>query len=614
MKKTNAVLLVACGALLGLVGCGPTTGGSESTVPGSTSSSSSSSSEAPVTVSTITNSLPSYLAQGSVINLDDYITVNHSDGTTSKDFEVTSNSEAVTLDGHSMTCSGIDDVRLTVTSGDVSIRVSFSILIQDNIDIIDWINDKELTTTNSSNFTIDIYSYSQTLGFYYGGTSVQKNETWAASFNKEDPGELYQGKANSFIVAYLADGNAYTGYYDTNDNVVFIPGNINSNYPYYYIAMPWEIDPLSFTTELDEETQEYIVAADASVSRSLLEICSFPMDRQGYTYSECVVVGVYDIDNDEEDELVLCPTFTDGVDTYIVGYMAVDEVGSTVNEDIQAAQVDESYVPEKPSVTEFGTVFATYDDVANSNYTTQVVLSACDENGAVVDVSTDSIQYLGADEGNSSVLIQHQFTTEGVLTTLGQKAVGDQNYSIVSQYGFFDRDGAVYSFYQDAEGTTVEVVEGVSTFSELDAVVQKSAAPVTTAAFEELNVTSKSTSGSTVMIASEVGNDYGDGQKTNSLFEQLFNAYDAFVWGSDPLGTYFTAPMDGWTGDTPVQALSLYSNYNYIAVDTSTNMVLVSVSMYLPFGELTNKYVDASYVISNIGTTTADFSGYTVAA
>ena len=50
------------------------------------------------------------------------------------------------------------------------------------------------------------------------------------------------------------------------------------------------------------------------------------------------------------------------------------------------------------------------------------------------------------------------------------------------------------------------------------------------------------------------------------------------------------------------------SNYEEVTVDTATKDVTVFVNAYLPFSDIENKNMGLKLTISNVGTTTNDFS------
>ena len=134
---------------------------------------------------------------------------------------------------------------------------------------------------------------------------------------------------------------------------------------------------------------------------------------------------------------------------------------------------------------------------------------------------------------------------------------------------------------------------------------------VTAAACDAVNWTSKKTAGTKTTFAGDTGDD-DKTTKTNQLFEQLLNMFGganygiiADMSGYVSAGTWWTEPQEFNGGD--YHALSLYSKYTNFTVDTATHEVEITFSMYAPIG-LTDGYFGMKMTLSDIGTTTFDFS------
>ncbi len=136
---------------------------------------------------------------------------------------------------------------------------------------------------------------------------------------------------------------------------------------------------------------------------------------------------------------------------------------------------------------------------------------------------------------------------------------------------------------------------------------------VTAAACDAVNWTSKKTNGTKTIFTGDVGDDDRT-TKGNLLFEQLLNMFggptysvlnNVIAGGKGNLGTMWTEPQEFNGGD--YHALSLYSKYTSFSVDSATNEIEITLSMYAPLG-FDDGYFGMKMTLSDIGTTTFDFS------
>ena len=128
----------------------------------------------------------------------------------------------------------------------------------------------------------------------------------------------------------------------------------------------------------------------------------------------------------------------------------------------------------------------------------------------------------------------------------------------------------------------------------------------------------KNAEGDIITLSGDIGdNNKTDGQ-TNGFFAGLFDQMFCLGYksGSDTVGfgTYMT--MDGTvsysSGDTCSYTVS--SSYEEVKVNTATNEVSIKAMIYLPFSDIEQPYMMCEYVISEIGSTTNDFSSYSTAS
>lgn len=609
MNKKSLVILSAIGALIALTGCSDNPGGSE-TVDSSASAS--------TVVTGIVQTIPSYAAVGSTLNLDDYITINLEGGATSKDYEVSLNNTNATLEGHNLTLNTVGSVRITITAGERTARANLDIRSEDSIAIVDWFTETGLNGENASNFTLHLYDVDPTSGqLAYAGLSFLRTEDWAAAVDITDP----TAEQEESVLAFLADGKAYWGGWDANGDLYFQPGDDTAMYHYYYFTMPWEVDGASFedhtyTDETTGDTEEYI-AADASASEAILDLVngwgSRLVNSYGAVMDECQVMAFGDLDGDEEDELLLLPTFyittSAGTALSYYAYILVDDIGTTSLPDVDAAIVDENMVPEPidatPVVTEFNYL------AQQTNFTVNYLVfgGLTSEGRADLTATGDGLYYLFG-QSTGALMLTHQFTTEGVVTSYREYDPEAESWALLAQYGYFNAsNGAVIGFSLEEDGTYENTpVTGATTFANLSAVVAKSPAAVTANDWLGLNYTGITTDETYTIFTGAVGNDDGT-TKTNGALQGILNGYDVISMQGTAIGDYWCEETDGWSGGS-MAALSHYWTYEQIAVNSAAHGVSILIEMQFPFSDISDTYAYMSYEVGAIGTTEVDFSRF----
>ena len=93
---------------------------------------------------------------------------------------------------------------------------------------------------------------------------------------------------------------------------------------------------------------------------------------------------------------------------------------------------------------------------------------------------------------------------------------------------------------------------------------------------------------------------------TDTLFQQLYD-----MNGFSTIGTKFGAAVDFTSGKG---SLISQSNYDAFIVNPTTNEISIKITANLPFSDVSNRYVAMNITISNVGTTTNDFSAFKIAA
>lgn len=618
MNNFKKLLLVSVAALggLGLVACEPGTPGESGT------------SQSPVaTASRINSTLGTTpFAVGTQVDLDEYITVVYTDNKEDKNFTVqciSANASDLTIDGHVVTTAVAGTYTVEVRSGDNArtMRVPLDFRTEEVMEVIDFLMP---ITTHTQNFTIDLFETEDLTRFSYWNSVVHR-ETYGASYNKNNPGP------EDFLIAQLADGRFYQGSFDNQGKPTFQPGYL-SNPTNYFIMMPSSINPLAFNTVVDEESGETYLTGDASVSEALFWAASMPIDQMELTfvsYGDTQVVGFVDQEGDGEAEtLLLIPSVNLRQDDPLTGEQTVQtifysnvivgvrSIGSSSVEAIEKAQADSSFVPEVIEATELQTAFEAL--ATSDNYTVTMDLYPATSSGERIYEAADT-HYMNVGFGTHQPIYQrNKVTSEGVLGEVGfiSEAQGGEavHEEPVLDVGYFNRGGQGYQFrvgIQPVESTDefapetyneVTALEGVSDVMTTAEAKAQTAAGVT--GFGELNITSRTEDGTKVSFVSAVGDDDGV-TKTNTLFQTLFNQFT--IYG---LGDEWAETSDGFQEP---HALSLYSDYTELTVDMESGEIYIEALVYLPFKDVEpeDSYLLVTYTVTDIGTTTADFSGYT---
>ena len=194
--------------------------------------------------------------------------------------------------------------------------------------------------------------------------------------------------------------------------------------------------------------------------------------------------------------------------------------------------------------------------------------------------------------------------------TQGEKSV---------EAAYFNRDGKAYQVTTetDKEANTSKLVTkeienqtDIWSMGEVNALTAKA---VTSAAIDETVWKRKKTDETSGLVTyrGDVGDDDGAGNKTNTLFQELFDqlALCPFTTNKVGFGTFLSKAGAIFQG----AAGTMSSSYSSFAFNTNTKEITVKALLYLPVTEWSGSYVDCTYTISDVGTTEHDFSQYTVA-
>ncbi|MBO4737507.1 MAG: hypothetical protein J5627_03620, partial [Bacilli bacterium] len=244
MKKFATKLMLMSTAALAMLGsCVPP---SDSSISGNEGSASTSAVDKDPSKIKREKEIP-FLQENIFLNLDNFITIEYSDGSTDKNFELSTNAKSITIDGHKVKGSEVGTFYITVTAGGLVTKLDVTVLSNDQIKMEAFL---EPLLDDPQNFTIDVH---------YEDDNGRDQRLWKVLHNARytviyDPDDLYavddNGNPDNFILAKLSDGNGYQGTYTEGANhtpvPTFEPG-ILSQYDWYYVTMPIELDAADST-------------------------------------------------------------------------------------------------------------------------------------------------------------------------------------------------------------------------------------------------------------------------------------------------------------------------------------------------------------------------------
>lgn len=553
---------------------------------------------------------------GTEIDLDEYITVVHTDKSESKDYKVTCTDEKLTINGHTISSDTFGTYKLVVTSGSKTIKVSVDIRSSYNISIINYLAQLE---NHSQNYTLLDCHADSTTGKLTYRYSYLHNEKYVAIFNEDNPGQTATSddgtvSADSTILATLSDGNAYWGVFNTAGKPVYDAGK--ASFSDYYITGELSVDASSATGTIEtaDDGSEYeSVSAPASFTQSLLNYgYSALPDKEGYGYGVTYLDAVDSNKDGTVDGVQYTTTIT--ASGKVLGYTfgILTAIGTSTNAAIEASTKDVSYVPAAITAPEVVTAFSNINAMATKNQTLTITLNPADSTGKVVDltatgVDTSTYAYYSMIGITGELSSVSTITADGVLNTLVEKDPGNADADkkvTTSVSAYFNRDGKGYNY---SDGTTSALTDVTDVFT-IAGVNALTTAPVTAEAINSTEFTSSSSKDGVAHFAGKVGDNDGK-TVANKFFEQLFNALP-IAFAKTAFGTYLAQATEFNAGDK--HALTLYSDYLDIAVNTTSNEISMSVLLYMPIGKA-NPYILATYAVSGLGTTVNDFSSYVVA-
>lgn len=632
MKKISKLLmLLSAGTLLALGSCGQQGSDESASKPMGDSEISAATSGEAKTASRIRHSEIPYMEEGVALDLDKYVTIEYSDGSTDKNYEISCSKAALKIvDGtHKIKSDESDTYTIVVKAGPLTTKLTIEVLSNEQLKLMEFLAPLE---ENPRNYTIDIGVGDEYYWSYY------HNENYTGVWNKNNPTEVDDdpesetyGEPNSTILAQLEDGNAYWGAVGKdgsgNPKAQFEPGPVK-NWDWYYFTMDLALDA-SDGSWVSYEGEDVLMLGPTFCQNLLNYGCSQLPDRNGLEYYGAVVVDYVDINIDGNPDKYIFDCLVKAeneIGTYCT--VTLYDIGTTNPAFMQTAITDASYVPARITSGEIPTVFNAIDTAAN--YTMTLKAWSCTSSSltpmtpAAADIPEDGCANMF---GTTDAVITQKVTTDGIYTEykgkkLNQAANGytvDADYSLFDASAVYNAGGHSYHAELDAtEGSPTEgqikpatEITGVTNVFTLAEVDSMTAGAVTATAADTTVWTRKTTNAAenTVTWRGEVGDNDGVNVHENALFEQLLNMFGNETYGVlTSMGTTWTKAEEFSQGDK--HALSLYSTYDSFTVNTTTNEVNIVFDMYAPIG-LGNGYFGMSLTIDHIGTTTFDFSTLT---
>ena len=311
-KRNLLVAIASVLAVAGMASCGAPA--SESTTPADTDKASntgtatatSTESSVDYAMPVISRDAPKEVALGSVIDLDQYVTVNASGGYTLK--VITGEAD---IDNHLVTTKTLGLLEITVTSGTYRKLFQCNVVSQAKLDLC------AVVETLNKNYTCTVYENGEYIG-YAKHTDKAWMTDYSAAFEDEEPSGM----------AILSDGKWYEYKYDTDtDTATFPPQSYNANGDYYFLSMAFPLDGDSFV-EFANEDGVYVDDEDGSTIVVTKEGLKLHYESSGDTYVTTIISGL-GFKSSEFDAMTV--EFGEDHDTLIfTGYSRLKVDGKTV--------------------------------------------------------------------------------------------------------------------------------------------------------------------------------------------------------------------------------------------------------------------------------------------
>ena len=609
MNKKSKLLLILSAAAMGLAATSCAGG------PGGSGEESSSQESAISAATRISHEELPYITIGDVLDLDQYITIKYEDNSSDHKFSVTCTNSAVSIDGHSVIAAEAGTYNLLIKAGSLQAKISLQVVTEEHMGLINFL---EPLADNPQNFTIDLFASD----YIY---SAIHTENYVGIYNVNDPAEKVKDdkgnetdEYNSTLLAKLADGHAYWGHVEEdaakNPVPVFDPGYASWNN--YYITQSLSLDATDFELT-DLGGSEPALVSSTSFEDSFMSVgLSRPessLAKYGYSWAGMAFMGLQDNNTDGVDDGALFLALInmqkeDGTSELgSFAYLQIRDIGTTSVDFLEKATTDASYVPAIPKADEITTVFDQINQ--GKNYTVTLEMYSADDKGnpLATPASNDgTVMITGVSYAKTVTTVTETGIHSIVENKKAEEVDGKVTVSELAKAGelaywtdgtncytsSLGKDGAMSEKEQVQEGTDVLSIEAVK---------PSTAQNVTANEINNTVWTKKTTNGTKVTMKGQCGDNDNAGTVTNLLFVALFNMSPFYQ-----MGTYFGKAVQFNSGE--YGAFSSMSNYEEVTVDTATKEVTVFVNAYLPYSDIDNKNMGLKLTISNVGTTTNDFS------
>ncbi len=420
------------------------------------------------------------------------------------------------------------------------------------------------------------------------------------------------------------------GYFNKDGDPEFEYGKMNIDN--YYIMGSMILDGTAFTSVFDDITGEETLVGDSIQAKTFLNYgMSNLVENYGCSENSIYVLDLLDEDKDGKKDTLYAKITIDGAEGNTVTTsgaaftdlewcaVKISKVGSCTWDSLEKVRVDSSYIPQKIDVTEITTAFNNL--TTNNNYTATMKLYPCDEDGEVIS-SSDVVDYSAMYLLTGSKEAITQVNTVTSPTDFEAKAYVGSELRAKKAYWVESEDMAYIGTYQkeneDGEEETTKTKD--PNCASKSSMKVYTAANVDTKTIADAIWKKRSAEGDVVTFSGNIGDNTVDDGQTNGffagLFDQLFCLSYKLQSTGDTVGfgTYMTSDgtIEYTSGDTCSYTVS--SSYEAVMVNTATNEISVKALIYLPYKDVEQPYMMCEYVISDIGTTTNDFSSYASAA
>lgn len=563
-----------------------------------------------------------YVAVDQTIDLDDYYEVEMMDGSKTNVFAIENLNENLVVDGHKVTPKKVGSYEIYVAVNDKFTYITIDCKTAANLELINFFD--KMNENGGQNYTIDLGSYNKrTKRFYYEDYTIIHNPNYVAAFNRNNVGETDDnGDPASFILANLSDGHGYMGGFNEKGIPEFENGKMNiSN---YYITFPLQLDGASFESRFNEITGEETLVGNAGQAQLFLNYAmSNFVENYGYSYNSMYVLDLTDEDKDGEKDTIYFKVTVDGTNSSGVSFkdseyctVRMSQIGTTQYAPLETAIQDSSYVPVPFKPVEIGDAFAKITE--GKNYTATINMFASESDGTQIadDKVVDTSAYKGVLMGtNKAITVVNTVTQEGLESSVSVGGNVTMKKAYWNEGGkAYEGDYVIASESEEEVNTKKEVEDKTDIFTIDDAL------DYTTARVNQGDINSAiwkkrktDEANSTITYTGNIGDNTVEDGQTNGFFEELMNQAGLLTTtlkGGETykLGTYLTFKGAISYTDGTEASYTVSSRYTGVTVNTATNEVAVKALLSLPFQGITQPYVTIEYTITNIGSTTNNFT------